>query len=222
MIKNYFKEAGFDLNSAEEEKIEVFLDLFLSWNEKINISGIKDREEVIIKHLVDSILVMKFFDFKKVHRVLDVGTGGGLPGLPLAIMNPRIRFSLLDATAKKLKVVEDIIHRMKLLNVRVLWGRAEEVAREVEVHESYDLVVARALAELPTLLRWCLPFVKKKHWLIAYKGPRVDQETGREEEETLKKYRSKFVSRGEFDLPKDMGKRVFLLYQKVGPTRRDL
>ncbi len=222
MIKKYFKQAGIDVTSAEEEKLEVFLDLFLKWNEKINISGIHGREEVIVKHLVDSILVEKFFNFNKVHRVLDVGTGGGLPGLPLAIMNPKTRFSLLDSTAKKLKVVEDIIHKMNLKNVRVLWGRAEEVSKEVEVHESYDLVVARALAELPTLLRLCLPFVKPQHWLIAYKGPKVDQEIGVEEKKVLKKYHSEFARRGEFELPKDMGKRVFLLYTKIGPTRRDL
>ena len=221
MIRKYFKQVGIDVTLAEEEKLEVFLDLFLSWNEKINISGIKDREEVIVKHLVDSILVEKFFDFSKVHRVLDVGTGGGLPGLPLAIMNPQIRFSLLDSTVKKLKVVENIIHKMNLKNVRVLWGRAEKVSKQVEVHESYDLVVARALAELPTLLEWCLPFVKSGHWLIAYKGPKVDLEIGVEEKKVLKKYRSEFTRRGEFELPEDKGKRIFLLYKKIGPTRRD-
>lgn len=217
MIKEYFDQAGFSLTDQQADQFRLYLEAFLDWNKKINLSGITDEREVVIKHFVDSVVIARFVDFSLIKRTLDVGTGGGLPGIPLAILYPGAEFVLLDSTAKKLRVVEDIVRRLGLTNVKVLWGRAEQVSREKEIHENFNLVVARAVAELPTLLRWCLPFVKPKHYFVAYKGPQVEQEIPGTEK-ILTTYCSKLDKRENFILPEAMGERTLLFYKKLRPS----
>ena len=218
-MKEYFNQAGIELSSDQEKLFKQYLDLFIEWNKKVNISGIKDPKEIIIKHFVDSVMIVNYLDIAKFHRVLDVGTGGGLPGIPLAILYPETKFVLLDATRKKLEIIEDIISKLGLKNVKILWGRAEKLGHEREIHENFELVLARALAKLPQLLDWCLPFVRPKHYLVAYKGPSV----GDEFKET-KKIASNFNSTMErverYDLPEGMGERLLLFYKKGHSSKK--
>jgi 16S rRNA (guanine527-N7)-methyltransferase len=162
-----------NLNSEHITQLNTLADLFLEWNQKLNLSAIRDREGVIMKHIVDSLLIMDYEWVKAGQKVLDLGTGGGFPGLALAIVYPEANFVLVDATEKKIKAVEAIAESLGLENVKCVAGRAEELGRDKAHREQYDLVVARALAGFSTLLEYCLPFVRPGGHFVAYQGPEL-------------------------------------------------
>ena len=148
----------------------------LDWNEKINVTAIRDPEEFYEKNIRDSLAVTGLEEFMQAKRVLDLGTGGGFPGLPLAIACPDKEFFLLDSVAKKLKVVASAADEFGLENVDVLNMRAEDLARWPAYRESFDAVVSRAVANMSTLSEYCLPFVKKGGVFIAYKTEGAEEE----------------------------------------------
>ena len=151
------------------EQFEKLADIILWWNEKINVTAIRDRNDFMKKNIKDSLAVLDLPEFADAQRILDLGTGGGFPGLPLAIACPDKEFSLLDSVAKKLKVVAIAAEELGLKNVEVLNMRAEDLARLPAYRESFDVVVSRAVANMSTLSEYCLPFVKPGGYFIAYK-----------------------------------------------------
>ncbi len=155
------------------DKFEKYMDGILEWNEKINITNIKDRGEFIKKHYIDSFAILGSEEFKQANNIIDIGTGGGFPGIPLAILYPEKEFMLVDSLNKRVKVIEKLVETIGLKNVKVRHGRAEDLAREDKMRSGYDLCVSRAVAGLPSLLELCIPFVKKRKYFIAYKGPGV-------------------------------------------------
>ena len=165
-----------------EEIYKSLTEYILEWNEKINVTAIRDPNEFYEKNIRDSLEVMNIPQFMKGKRILDLGTGGGFPGLPLAIACPDKEFYLLDSVAKKLKVVSAAAEEFHLDNVDVLNMRAEDMAKWPAYRETFDAVVSRAVANMSTLSEYCLPFVKKDGYFIAYKT-----EDAREEIEAAKK-----------------------------------
>jgi len=165
-----------------EEIYKKLTEYILEWNEKINVTAIRDPNEFYEKNIRDSLEVMNIPQFMKGKRILDLGTGGGFPGLPLAIACPDKEFYLLDSVAKKLKVVSAAAEEFHLDNVDVLNMRAEDMAKWPAYRETFDAVVSRAVANMSTLSEYCLPFVKKDGYFIAYKT-----EDAREEIEAAKK-----------------------------------
>lgn len=165
-----------------EEIYKKLTEYILEWNEKINVTAIRDTNEFYEKNIRDSLEVMNIPQFMKGKRILDLGTGGGFPGLPLAIACPDKEFYLLDSVAKKLKVVSAAAEEFHLDNVDVLNMRAEDMAKWPAYRETFDAVVSRAVANMSTLSEYCLPFVKKDGYFIAYKT-----EDAREEIEAAKK-----------------------------------
>ncbi len=165
-----------------EEIYKKLTEYILEWNEKINVTAIRDPNEFYEKNIRDSLEVMNIPQFMKGKRILDLGTGGGFPGLPLAIACPDKEFYLLDSVAKKLKVVSAAAEKFHLDNVDVLNMRAEDMAKWPAYRETFDAVVSRAVANMSTLSEYCLPFVKKDGYFIAYKT-----EDAREEIEAAKK-----------------------------------
>ena len=154
-------------------KLEQLADVFLNWNQKLNLSAIRDRDGVLLKHLIDSLLVLPFEPIRDGDKVLDMGTGGGFPGLALAVVYPDALFTLVDSTEKKVKAVAAMAKHLGLKNVRCLVGRAEELGRERNLREHFDVVVARAVAPFAVLLEYCLPFVRVGGRFIAYQGPEM-------------------------------------------------
>ena len=152
-----------------EKQYEKLRDVILDWNEKINVTAIRDPAEFYDKNIQDSLSVLNVPEYEAARYVLDLGTGGGFPGLPLAIASPEKRFVLADAIGKKLKVVQDAARQLALVNVETVHGRAEDMARTRIHRERYDLVVSRAVANMSTLAEYCLPFVKVGGYFIAYK-----------------------------------------------------
>lgn len=148
----------------------------LIWNEKINLTAIKNPAEFVVKHFLDSFPAVKLAEFKGGQRIIDMGTGGGFPGVPLAVLCPEKEFVLADSLAKRLKVIDQLTRECDIENVTTVHGRAEDLGRNPKYRETFDVCVSRAVASLPVLLEYCLPLVKPGGVFIAYKGPDAEEE----------------------------------------------
>lgn len=168
------------LNISREEsvidKFSQYMESILKWNQMVNLTSITDPDEFIEKHYIDSLLSVPCREFQKAKRIIDVGTGGGFPGIPLALAAPDKEFVLMDSLNKRIKIINELCREIGINNVTAIHARAEELARNKNHREKYDLCVSRAVANLSTLSEYCLPFIKKGGWFLAYKGPDTDQE----------------------------------------------
>lgn len=169
-------EFGISLTEKEIECFSTYKDLLKEWNQKINITAITDDEEIDIKHFLDSISVIKDEMIKGNEKIIDIGTGGGFPGIPIKILKPDTEVVLLDSLNKRLKFLNEVIKDLKLEKISTVHGRAEELGRKAEYREQFDVAVSRAVASLNTLSEYCLPFVKVGGYFIAMKGPEVEGE----------------------------------------------
>jgi len=149
---------------------QLYMEGILEWNEKINLTAITDKDEFIRKHYIDSLLCYEFDELQRATKIIDVGTGAGFPGVPLAIVFPEKQFVLMDSLKKRLNVVDELCKELGINNVTTLHGRAEDLARDRNHREKYDLCVARAVANTAVLAEYTLPFIKVGGSLLAYKG----------------------------------------------------
>jgi len=160
--------------------LERYFHLLVKWNEVMNLTAIVERDEVYVKHFYDSLTVLGLSMFSGEgglgESVIDVGTGAGLPGIPLAIARPETQFTLCDSLGKRTKFLEVVVQELALRNVRVIHGRAEDLARSAEYRNRYDLVVARAVAKLNVLTEVMVPFARRGGHVVCYKGPTVEEE----------------------------------------------
>ncbi|MGM0396136.1 MAG: 16S rRNA (guanine(527)-N(7))-methyltransferase RsmG [Bacillota bacterium] len=175
-LKRLAEEMGIHLKDDILEDFSIYRGLLKEWNEKINITTIIDDEEIDKKHFADSLspFVTGLLDGSE--RVIDVGTGGGFPGLPLKIKNRNLQVTLLDSLNKRIKFLNQVIESLGLQNIETIHGRAEELGLKGDYREQYDVCLSRAVASLDTLSEYCLPFVKPGGYFISMKGPEVDEE----------------------------------------------
>lgn len=165
----YASDYGVNVSRETGEKLDLFAQLLIEWNQKLNLTAVTDAEGVLIKHLVDSLTVATQLPSHP-FDLLDVGSGAGFPGIPLAILRPDIRVTLLESLQKKAKYLEQVCQSLGL-SVRVLNTRAELAGKEPTLRESFDVVTARAVAAMPTLCEYCLPLVRVGGVFLAMKGP---------------------------------------------------
>ena len=172
IIQQYFPK----LSEQQQQQFEQLGPLYREWNDKINVISRKDIDNLYAHHILHSLGIAKVVDFKKHARVLDLGTGGGLPGIPLAILYPEVQFTLIDGTRKKIKVVEEIVAALGLENVKAKHIRAEELKGK------FDFVVCRAVASLEKLVAWSFPLLRDKqqhalpNGLLTLKGGQLRDE----------------------------------------------
>ena len=204
----------FGLTKDQISKFERYLELLLEWNEKFNLTAITKKDEIEEKHFLDSIELLKFFDIKG-KTLLDVGSGAGFPGIPLAIAEPTAKVTLLEANGKKHSFLIEAVKELKLTNVEVIKGRAEELNKR----EHFDVVTARAVKELNILLEICFHFVKVGGCFIAYKGPGVTEEI-EHAKRALKALGAEEVEKVSYNLPKSQNPRVFLKIFKKNATSK--
>ena len=177
-MKKLFLSLGISLNDEQEKKFNRFYELLVEWNKQINLTSITDYSEVKVKHFLDSVSVLQYLsnDDLKDKKVIDVGTGAGFPGIPLAIMCPETSFTLLDTLNKRITFLNEVIKECNLSNVKTIHGRAEDIAREIEHREKYDYSISRAVANLSVLSEYCIPFLKIDGLFLSYKSVKTDEE----------------------------------------------
>lgn len=174
-LKEEALKMNIELNDNVLSNLEIYKNLLIDWNEKINLTAITDEYEIIMKHFIDSLEIVKYIDSSK--KVIDVGTGAGFPGIVIAIyFEGNLDITLLDALNKRINFLSEVITTLKLDNVTLVHGRAEECAKMKEYRENYDLVVSRAVANLPVLLEYEIPYVKVSGKCLIMKGDNVEQE----------------------------------------------
>jgi len=162
------KEIGVELNEFHVKQFEKYQELLLNWNEKINLTAITEENDIITKHFVDSLYCLKYI--KENDKIIDVGTGAGFPGVPIKIVSHETSLTLLDSLNKRIVYLNDVIENLELKNVETIHGRAEELGIKPEYREKFDVVTARAVANMKVLVEYCLPFAKVGGKFICMKG----------------------------------------------------
>ena len=199
LLKEGAASYGLSLTEQQLTRFDAYYHLLTEWNEKINLTAITEERDVVIKHFLDSLSGASVFEIKPGMQVLDVGTGGGFPGMALAIAFPEADFTLMDATGKKVNFLNLVTEELQLSNVKAVQGRAEELAHDPSFREKFDVVTSRAVAALPVLLEYTAGFVKKGGLIAAYKGPSLEEEM-KQSENALKILGLKTIDRREISM----------------------
>ncbi|AFS79911.1 16S rRNA methyltransferase GidB [Gottschalkia acidurici 9a] len=211
------KELGIELNEKKIEQFRLYKELLQEWNEKINITAITDDVEVDIKHFLDSITIFKTQKIIKGKSIIDIGTGGGFPGVPIKIMEDGTDVTLFDSLNKRLIFLNEVISKLGLENIRTIHGRAEEYGIKEEYRESFDIATSRAVASLNILSEYCLPFVKVGGYFIAMKGPEVEEEI-KGSENAIKLLGGKIEDKIDIKLPSSDITHNLLIIKKISHT----
>lgn len=174
-LEQLFNDAHLSVSDEQYQKLYRYSEMLIEWNKKVNLTAILSPEDISQKHFLDSILPFSLFDIKNGAKLIDVGTGAGFPSCPLKIFRDDIQITLLDSLNKRIRFLEALSDELGL-NAECIHGRAEDVAHDESYREKYDIATARAVASLPVLCEYCLPFVKVGGYLIALKGKNSEEE----------------------------------------------
>lgn len=178
LLKGEIEKLGIDINEYCLDRFDQYADYLVKWNRHVNLTAITEPDEIVIKHFVDSLYVLKYVDLHKGQSLIDIGSGAGFPGMPLLFANPDINVTFVDSVRKKLAFIKDVLHNTGLIAMTE-HSRAEDLGKNNEFREKFDFAAARAVAQLNVLCEYCLPLVKVGGLFIAMKGS-----TGKKELET--------------------------------------
>lgn len=202
-------------NKKQEENFNKYMDLLLEWNEKINLTAITDKDEIILKHFIDSLTIEKYI--KDNDKVIDLGTGAGFPGIPLKIKNESIDITLVDSLNKRVNFLNEVIKELNLKNITAIHSRIEDLAHDKNYREKYDVVTSRAVANMSTLVEYMLPFAKIGGICICMKGPNVDEEL-ENAKGAIKKLGGKVEKVESLTLPDSDIERNIVIIKKISQT----
>lgn len=170
------KTLGIILSDGQLSQFIRYFEMLTEWNKMINLTAITEYDEVMKKHFVDSLTLVKVYDTGKPSTVIDVGTGAGFPGLALKIAFPHLKVTLLDSLNKRIQFLDNVIEKLCLTEVKTIHGRAEDYAKRGMLREKFDLCVSRAVANLSVLSEYCIPFVRQGGKFIPYKSENISEE----------------------------------------------
>ena len=200
------KELGIELTDIQKEQLEQFYNILIEENKKINLTRIVEKEDVYLKHFYDSLTIVKEIDLNKEETLCDVGTGAGFPGIVLKILYPNLKVTLVDSLLKRVKYLNETIKKLNLKDIKAIHTRSEEY------QEQFDVVTARAVANLEKLIGWCMHLVKKDGIFIAMKA-NVDDELNIDDK-VFNKYHCKITKINKFLLPKENSNRALVLIKR--------
>ncbi len=208
---------GISLTSEQLNQFERYYQLLIEWNQKMNLTAITERNEVYEKHFFDSLTPIRFFSLHDVHSLIDVGSGAGFPGIPIKICFPHFHLTILDSLNKRITFLDQVVENLKLTDVSLIHGRAEEAARRTDLREQFDVATARAVAKLPTLAEYCMPFIKEGGTFFAMKGAQVEEEV-KSSQKAVKSLGGKILEVQSLLLPFEKSERNIVFILKTKPT----
>ena len=211
------RELGITLDEIQKKQFTDFYEYLVEKNKVMNLTGITEFQEVLVKHFLDSLACVKAVDMSRIKRIMDIGTGAGFPGVPLKIAFPHLEACLLDSLKKRVNFLEETFQMLKLENITAIHGRAEEYAKNKQYRETYDLCVSRAVSNLATLSEYCLPYVKTGGYFISYKSGTVQEEL-EQAQKAVKILGGKIQDVVYFQLPDSEIQRSLVVIEKIKAT----
>lgn len=169
-FRNSMNSIGIELTDPQLNAFETYYDMLIDRNKVMNLTAITEFDEVMDKHFLDSVYLFRSIKLEADYKLIDIGTGAGFPGIPLKIVFPELKITLLDSLNKRVGFLNDVIDELNLNDIEAIHGRAEDIARDKTYRASYDIAVSRAVANLSTLSEYCLPFVKIGGKFVSYKS----------------------------------------------------
>lgn len=216
-LKTAAAEYGLNLTESQISGFNRYYELLVEWNKKINLTAITEPKDVAIKHMIDSLSCYRDELFYENASLIDVGTGAGFPGLPLKIFCPSLKLTLLDSLNKRVKFLQLVVDELGFKDVEVIHARSEEAARNRNYREKFDIATARAVARLPIICEYCLPFVKTGGVFIALKGRQYEDET-EEARKAIKILGGEIERTVPIKLPEIDDKRAVIYIKKIKST----
>lgn len=214
-----FRQLNIHYDETIENKFIVYRDLLKEWNQRINITSIENDEDIYIKHFLDSVLILNHKNNKEKKCLIDVGTGGGFPGLPLKIANDNLSVTLLDSLKKRIDFLQTVSNELNLKHVNLIHGRAEDFGQNNKFREKYDICVSRAVAPLNVLSEYCIPFIKVGGIFIAYKSENISSEI-ENSRSAVRKLGCEIIEIKEINLPGTDIIRKIVITEKVETTNK--
>ena len=216
-LRKLLSEINVDITENQISKFYEYMNLLLEWNEKINLTAITKQDEIILKHFVDCLTIQKYIVKNK--KIVDIGTGAGFPGIPLAIMNESNNFVLVDSLNKRINFLNDVKEKIKLENMEAIHSRAEEFCQNKKYREKFDIAVSRAVANLSTLSEYCIPFIAKNGKFISYKSS-ISSEEIQNAKSAIKILGGAVVEEKTVHLPCSDMDRTFVVVNKTNNTEK--
>lgn len=208
-MKNKLEKLKIHFCVEQSEQFFEYMNLLIEWNEKMNLTAITAPKDIILKHFVDSITILN--EIEDGSKIIDVGTGAGFPGIPLSIMNPTLKITLVDSLNKRLIFLQEVVNKLNLKNVEIIHARAEEIGQNKKYREKFDISTSRAVANLSTLSEYLIPLVKIGGKTISMKAGDAQEEIN-EAKKAIKILGGEIEKIDEFNLPEsDIGRTVVII-----------
>ena len=214
-MKENMQKINIKLTDNQIKKFFSYMNLLIDWNEKINLTSIIEPNDIIIKHFVDCGTILKYLNNNE--NIIDVGTGAGLPGVPIKILNESLKITLVDSLNKRINFLNEVCKDLSLQDVEIIHSRAEDLAKNKDYREKFDKSVSRAVANLSTLAEYDLPFVKINGKMIAMKGFEIEEEINNSKK-AINVLGGKIEEVNKFNLINTDNKRSIVIINKVKPT----
>lgn len=217
ILKKGIEDLGLKCSYETIDKFSKYREILVEWNQKMNLTGIEEEKEVYIKHFLDSVAAVKKGYIKDGMSIIDVGTGAGFPGLPLRICLENSKVTLLDSLNKRINFLSEVCTNINIDDIELIHGRAEDFGKDEKYREQYDIATARAVAGLPILMEFCVPFIKVGGYFVCLKGPNADTEL-EESRKAMEVLGLEFVEKIDVELPEIELKHNIVVFKKVNST----